>query len=359
MENKIFSGYWGKCHCQGIAVDRAHGFIYYSFTTKLVKSDLEGNIIGTVDNIIGHLGCIDFNEKDGKVYASLEYKNDSIGKGILKSLGISDENLKDGFYVAIFDVDKIDRMEMDAEGDGVMRAVYLKTVVSDYEGSAVNGGAEVKHIHGCSGIDGLTVGPDFGCSDKDRDYLFVCYGIYSDLSRTDNDYQVILKYDHSEWWDSLAAPLSQSAMHETGPDAPLDKYFLYTGNTTYGIQNFEYDRYTGDYILCVYPGKKPEFPNYPTFVIDGAKAPVEKPLSGYAEGTVGRVLTLRDTGLSSGGISGIDFSLGSTGFYSFGDGRYFVSEQFCSEMGEQATNVYLYTLKRDNGVWQFVCEADK
>ena len=359
MENKIFSGYWGKCHCQGIAVDRAHGFIYYSFTTKLVKSDLEGNIIGTVDNIIGHLGCIDFNEKDGKVYASLEYKNDSIGKGILKSLGISDENLKDGFYVAIFDVDKIDRMEMDAEGDGVMRAVYLKTVVSDYEGSTVNGGAEVKHVHGCSGIDGLTVGPDFGSSDKECDYLFVCYGIYSDLSRTDNDYQVILKYDYSSWWDSVAKPLSQSAMHETGPDEPEDKYFLYTGNTTYGIQNFEYDRYTGDYILCVYPGKKPEFPNYPTFVIDGAKAPVEKPLSGYADGTVGKVLTLRDTGLSSGGISGIDFGLGETGFYSFGDGRYFVSEHFRSGTGEQATNVCLYTLKRDNGVWQFIREADK
>ena len=82
MKNKIFSGYWGKCHCQGIAVDETRGFIYYSFTTKLVKSDLDGNIIGTVDNIIGHLGCIDFNEKDGKVYASLEYKNDSIGKGL-------------------------------------------------------------------------------------------------------------------------------------------------------------------------------------------------------------------------------------------------------------------------------------
>ena len=314
MENKIFSGYWGKCHCQGIAVDRAHGFIYYSFTTKLVKSDLEGNIIGTVDNIIGHLGCIDFNEKDGKVYASLEYKNDSIGKGILKSLGISDENLKDGFYVAIFDVDKIDRMEMDAEGDGVMRAVYLKTVVSDYEGTVLSGGAEVRHIHGCSGIDGLTIGPDFGSDDKGRDYLFVCYGVYSDLSRTDNDYQVILKYDHSSWWDSLAAPLSQSAMHEIGPDAPADKYFLYTGNTTFGVQNFEYDRYTGDYILCVYPGKKPDFPNYPTFVIDGGIAPVEKPLSGYPDGTVGKVLALRDTGLSSGGISGIDFRLGATGF---------------------------------------------
>lgn len=358
MKNKIFSGYWGKCHCQGIAVDQKKGFIYYSFTTKLVKSDLDGNIIGTVDNIIGHLGCIDFNENDGRLYASLEYKNDSIGKGILKSLGKAEEDLKDGFYVAIFDTDRIVRLNMDAEADGVMRAVYLRTVVSDYSGTVKNGEDEIKHIHGCSGIDGLTVGPDFG-GDREKEYLFVCYGIYSDTERRDNDYQVILKYDASDWWDTLSAPLSQSAMHEIGPEEPIDKYFLYTGNTTYGIQNFEYDQYTGDYVLCVYPGKKPEFPNYPTFVIDGKKAPVLIELSGYPEGTFGKVLTLRDTGLSSGGISGVDFVFGKTGFYSFGDGRYFVSEEFRSDTGEQATNVCLYTLKRDNGVWEFIRKADK
>ena len=112
MENKIskniFSGYHGSCHCQGIAVDEINGYIYYSFTTKLVKSDLKGNIIGSVDGLVGHLGCIDFCEDDGRVYGSLEFKNDSIGKGILSRLG-SDRELEDGFYCAIFDVDKITR----------------------------------------------------------------------------------------------------------------------------------------------------------------------------------------------------------------------------------------------------------
>ena len=37
---KIFSGYFGKCHCQGIAIDEARGYVYYSFTTLLVKTDL-------------------------------------------------------------------------------------------------------------------------------------------------------------------------------------------------------------------------------------------------------------------------------------------------------------------------------
>ena len=61
LPKRIFSGYHGACHCQGIAVDMQKGYIYYSFTTKLVKSDLHGNIIGSVESLTGHLGCIDFH----------------------------------------------------------------------------------------------------------------------------------------------------------------------------------------------------------------------------------------------------------------------------------------------------------
>ena len=108
MKQPIYTGSWGKCHIQGITVDLKKGFIYYSFTTKLIKATLSGEIVGSVDGLMGHLGCIDFNEEDGRVYGSLEYKNDSIGKGILRALG-SGEQLEDAFYIAIFDVDKIDR----------------------------------------------------------------------------------------------------------------------------------------------------------------------------------------------------------------------------------------------------------
>ena len=85
MNTPIFTGTWGKCHIQGIAVDEQKGYIYYSFTTKLVKAKLDGTVIGSVDGLLGHLGCIAFH--DGKVFGSLEYKNDSIGRGILSSLG--------------------------------------------------------------------------------------------------------------------------------------------------------------------------------------------------------------------------------------------------------------------------------
>ncbi len=354
MKNRIFSGYFGhgSCHCQGIAVDKKNGYIYYSFTTKLVKGDLDGNIIGSVDKIVGHLGCIDFNESDGKIYASLEYKNDEVGRGILKSLGVSDESLQDAFYIAIFDVDKIDRMDMDAENDGIMRTVYLKNVVDDYEGVTANG---TKHIHGCSGIDGITFGPDFGDKNSKR-YVHVCEGIYSDHSRTDNDYQVIYQYDTDGWWDNYAKPLNQHNMHKSGPSEPRRKYFFFTGNTTYGVQNFEYDEYTGDYFACVYEGTKPCYPNYPMFVVDGSVSAAESVLIGHENGEKGLILTLKDTGICENGIYGMTFPHGSTGLYSFGDGRFFVSQHTYSKEEGHATNVHLYRLTQENGVWDFVKE---
>lgn len=357
MEKKIYSGCWGKCHCQGMAVDTQREYIYYSFTTKLIKSDLQGNIIGTIDHIVGHLGCIDFNDHDGKVYASLEYKNDPIGRGILANLGISEENLEDGFYIAIFDVDKIDRMDMDAEKDGVMKTVYLKTVVDDFKGNVENGGILRQHVHGCSGIDGLTIGPDFGADKNSRKFLHVCYGVYGDLERTDNDYQVILQYEIEDWWESVAKPLLQHDMHKNGPTEPRNRYFLYTGNTTWGVQNFEYDEHTGDYFACVYVGKKPQYPNYPMYVINGSVAAKEEELKG-CNGEKGLVLTLQNTGLGENGIYGVDFSLGSMGFYSLGNGYFYVVDPIWTNPDDLSVNTVLYKLETKDGAWKFIRQED-
>ena len=43
LPNTILSGFWKEGHVQGIAVDTQRGFVYYSFTTILLKTDLEGN----------------------------------------------------------------------------------------------------------------------------------------------------------------------------------------------------------------------------------------------------------------------------------------------------------------------------
>ena len=122
----ICTGAWGRCHIQGIAVDPQKGYIYYSFTTKLIKATLDGKIVGTLDGLVGHLGCIAFNEKDGCVYGSLEYKNDALGRDILKIVG-SEREFDDTFYVVRFDVDKITALDMSADGD-IMTAVCLHEV---------------------------------------------------------------------------------------------------------------------------------------------------------------------------------------------------------------------------------------
>ena len=59
----IFSGSYKTGHCQGIAVDAERGYVYYSFTTILVKTDLDGRFIGSVSNLAGHLGCITYDRE--------------------------------------------------------------------------------------------------------------------------------------------------------------------------------------------------------------------------------------------------------------------------------------------------------
>ena len=317
----IDTGMWDAGHIQGITLDTKKEYIYYSYTTILVKADLTGKVIGYVDGLTGHLGCIDFNDEDGKVYGSLEYKHDTIGKGIAQRLGIEIPK-ENAFYIAVFDVDKIDRLAMDAEKDGIMRAVYLPEVVSDYEGVGENG---LPHHYACSGIDGTAFGPAFGSGKDGRSILAVSCGIYSDVTRKDNDYQVIRTYDWRKF-DAVAQPLTQGAPHHSGVNCE-EKYHLFTGNTEWGIQNLEYDEATGDWFVAVYTGKKPEYPNYPMFVIDGAAAPKEETLRGVVPEETAKVLSLKKTGLThaDSGVSGYTFPYGATGIHSLGNGDFYVS----------------------------------
>ena len=339
LPESIYSGLFTGGHCQGIALDTQHQYVYYSFTTKLVKTDLRGNLIGTVEGLLGHLGCIDFCDRDGRVYGSLEYKHDSIGQGILKNLG-STAQVEEGFYIAVFDVDRIDRPGMDATRDGVMKTVYMKEVVQDYMGTGRSNGKEYQHRYGCSGIDGTTFGPIPGSTDK-KEYLFVSYGVYSETDRRDNDYQVLLCYD-TEDWGRYETELHQDAMHKNGPDRPDHKFFVFTGNTNWGVQNLEYDAFSGNYLMAVYPGKKPAYPNLPLYVVDGSTAPVRQTLKGIEPAEEGEVLTLLGSSLG-GDTPGFSFAYGSTGLYSLGDGRFYVSHDAKKDNGYYETTLRLYT----------------
>ncbi len=335
LPHSISVGGFKDGHVQGIAIDAKREYLYLSFTTRLVKVDLQGNVVGSVKGLAGHLGCIAYNYGDGRVYGSLEFKHDSIGKGILNNIGREDD-ITDGFYTAIFDVEKIDRDDMDAESDGVMTAVYLSEVYKDYSAEG--------HRYGCSGIDGMTFAPEFG--EDGKQFLYVAYGIYSDPSRSDNDDQVILKYDISDW-KSFERPLLQRSMHRIGPDAPDGKYFVRTGNTTYGVQNLEYDPQSRLMLAAVYSGQKPQFPNYSMFYIDCAKAPFIK--DGLTRLSLARI-GLKDP---STGICGSYFPYGTTGIASLGDGYFYVSHDFRNDQG-WGSDVFLYRFNSETDEFEEV-----
>jgi hypothetical protein len=294
-------GTWTSGHVQGIAVDTKGGYIYYSFTDLLAKYDFSGKLIGTLVGWTGHLGDLDFNPIDGKVYGSLEYKQD------------------EAFYIAVIDVSRLDRVGIEASKAGIFRTVYLPEVAADYTADMDGDGkfdgnvADTQdHRYGCSGIDGVSFGPAFGHVDGPY-YLTVGYGIYSNTERTDNDHQVLLQYDTSDW-DKYAKPLTETEPHRSGPRTPQGKYFVRTGNTRYGVQNLSYDETLQRWFMGVYAGKKGFFPNYTLFAVDARTPPVMGDLAGVrdmkgADGQgweQGSLLALADDGLkdTSTGVRG-------------------------------------------------------
>ena len=321
LPERIFSGWWQEGHVQGIAVDTVRGHVYYSFTTMLLKTDLLGRPVGSVRKLAGHLGCITFDPDRRRVYGSLELKHDVIGTDIIARTGW-DPSGEDNFYLVSFEADAINRMDMDAETDGILQSVWLGDVAADYrETDPVSGCA---HRYGCSGFDGTAYGPAFGCAPESPWKIQVAYGIYGDPDREDNDCQVILQYD-PEIFAAYGRPLHQAQPHHSGPDYCEQRYFLYTGNTTYGIQNLEYDRFSGTWLAAVYPGKKSRFTNFPMFLIDAALPAKLRPLPGR-RGELGMVLSLAKLGeTGKQGIRGSSFPLGATGLCSLGDGRLYFS----------------------------------
>lgn len=325
LPSVIYTGTWRGGHIQGIAIDRERKYIYCSFTTELIKLDMQGNLVGSVKGFTGHLGCLAYNDADGRVYASLEYKNDEIGNGIRGHLGM--ENVvNNAFYVAIFDAERIDRPDMRADTDGVVTSFFLREPTEDYLAPG--------HRYGCSGIDGITFAP----IDGER-RLLVAYGVYGDTKREDNDYQVLLSYKENAW-KSYESVLSTAHIHTSGPASCDCRYFVYTGNTTYGVQNLEYDAFTNSIFAAVYKGKKEKFPNFKLFAIDAAAKPEEKPLRGLG-GETGYTLPLKREGLGEGEIRGYYFPYGSTGMISLGDGRFYFSEDHGAN-GEYESYIRLY-----------------
>lgn len=355
LPNSIFSGMWQEGHVQGIAVDAQHGFVYYSFTTVLVKTDLQGNPLATVENLIGHLGCIAFDGESNRLYGSLELKHDAIGQGIMARTGkaLPDE---DAFYLVCFDLDKLDHMGMDAEKDKVMLTVYARDVVNDYSGVDPYSGKP--GCYGCAGIDGISVGPVFGTGSHGPRKIMLAMGIRKDLERTDNDHQILLQYDLSVF-NRYGQTLDQTRPHHSGPEMAEQRYFFYTGNTNWGVQNLEYDAGTGYWFTAVYEGAKPQFENYYMFAIDGNIPAKPTKLEGRGSET-GMLLTSVRIGadLRGNGIYGTYFPYGSTGIASMGDGTFYISHDGQTEDRVlQFTHIHRYRFDPVSPYWFTRMEA--
>ena len=287
----------GNSHLQGICVDDKMEYMYFSYTDVLAKVDMRtGKVVASIGGFGpgsftatggAHLGCLAYY--DGRIYASLEYK--SPGKK---------------FFAAVFDESKITEIGMDinelskkGEDYGVY-AVLLEEPTADFrdplndedaiidsgstDGTAINE-QNLGHKFACSGIDGVTFAPMPGSSD-DKIYMFVAYGVYGWENRNDNDYNVLQVYDP----DEFAVPDENGRLrlftYERGLESTYDEnealsaadtLYVFTGNTTYGTQNLEYDKDTGDIVLYTYANTK-GWTDYTMYVVDGSKAPVVKEL---------------------------------------------------------------------------------
>lgn len=320
-----------KNHVQGIAYDSSAGNMYFSFTTSFIKTDMEGKVVGSIDRIQGHLGAMTFNPSDRKVYASLECKDDVIGAGLS-----SFAKGRSMFYIAIIDVDKVTEVGMDSEDNDAFRIVCVKDATRDYHMTGF-ADKEYEHFYGCSGIDGVTIAPELG-KKGGKNYLYVAYGIYGDLGRNDNNHQVLLRYDIRKL-NEYAGKVKFGDFYGEGPDKPLDKYFAYTGNTNWGVQNLAYDAETGKMFMAVYKGRKSIFKNYDLFVFDVAEKPVKKSLAGVLyDRTKHKVIGSRENP-----VSGFYFKYGSTGICPVGGGLYYFAEPGKSSVtGNQYSRTRLY-----------------
>lgn len=319
-----------KNHVQGIAYDSSAGNMYFSFTTSFIKTDMEGKVVGSIDRIQGHLGAMTFNPSDRKVYASLECKDDVIGAGLS-----SFAKGRSMFYIAIIDVDKVTEVGMDSENNDAFRIVCVKDATRDYHmtGFADKG---YEHYYGCSGIDGVTIAPKLG-KKGGKNYLYVAYGIYGDKARNDNNHQVLLRYDIRKL-NEYAGKVKFGDFYGEGPAKPLSKYFAYTGNTNWGVQNLAYDAETGKMFMAVYKGRKEIFPNYDMFVFDVAEKPVKRQLAGVLYDRTKHPVI----GSSENPVPGFYFKYGATGICPVGNGLFYFAEPGKNAAGKQYSRTHLY-----------------
>jgi len=251
-------------HQQGMCTDGE--YIYYSFTTRVVKVRMSDGIeVGSViiDDDINqynpHMGNIIYH--NGKLYGSL-------------SMWGSEK-----CYIAVINADDIVGNVSTAD---IMQGAYYADddLITLFDGTE---NETADRMHGGMGIDSITVGklpgegfvlPDGTELEDDKDYIVFGAGskYQHPTKRHDDDY-LILRFVDLDDIEKNAAPINSARIEgEETPIASKYKTYAYAGST--GVQCIAYDKDTGDYHLATYgrdKGIDDTYPKYDYFVIDGSQ----------------------------------------------------------------------------------------
>lgn len=337
LPDSVYVGGQKSGHVQGIAYDKERNCMYMSFTTRFLKVDMKGNIVASIEKVPGHLGAMTISPVDGKVYASLECIDDEIGKGVAKRLGMATYTHEQStLYIAVIDVAKLSHIGMDSAEGNVLQTFCVKTATEDY----------LTGVNGSGGIDGVAFVPckGNGNDEKSKWQLCVAYGIYEDLERDDNDCQILLTYDIADF-EKYLTTVDYTKLHRNGPDVPAAKYYIYTGNTKYGVQNLAYDEYTGKLFMFVYRGHKPQYANCNFFTVNWTP-------EAFAT-------TYEDAVKDAQPLGGWKFKWGSTGIHPFGDGYWYISEKGKNKADKtNSCNARLYKWDPLNAKGPFIKVSD-
>lgn len=183
-------------HMQGFTTDGEH--MYWSFTDSLVKTKKSGLMLRQVPIPMGHLGDIVYHE--GKIYGTV--------------LGNSLRGLPFGIWTS-FEIHVFDAGTLALD-----RIIRLDDCYRMYE----------KKEHGFNGIDGITV---MHATAEKPATLMVAAALFDG---EEYDSQILLEY-------SFGGKL-------------LEKHFIKTKNTVFGIQNLTRDPETGNFWFSTYGGDK-------------------------------------------------------------------------------------------------------
>ncbi len=181
-------------HLQGYTVSDTH--LFWSFTDSLVKTTFGNTVVAQVPIRGGHLGDIDYH--DGCIYGTV----------LGDSLAGEKWGVWSSFHVYVFD----------AETLTLRRTIRLDPCYRMFRAPEKHGGF--------NGVDGIAVMAD--------GTMWLAGGLYSEE-----------RYDR------------QQLLHMSANGELLEIRTYPTGNTTFGIQNLDYEADTGCFWFSTYSAEKP------------------------------------------------------------------------------------------------------